>query len=180
MLSREIATQMRGRALSWEIFPFSFREYLDYKAIDSTDPLSTKKRLTIQKAFEGYWETGGFPEVVGLDRRLRIKIHQLENLVFTALRRVSPDIHYFRTKSGLEVDFLARLPDRSRMLVQASESIAEIQTRKREVAALSEAMAELGLRSGMIVTRNDDEGIDVDGGKIEVVPAWRFLLNLAR
>ena len=26
MLSKEIATHMRGRALSWEIFPFSFRE----------------------------------------------------------------------------------------------------------------------------------------------------------
>ena len=42
MLSREIATQMRGRALSWELFPFSFREYLDYKGIENTDPLSTK------------------------------------------------------------------------------------------------------------------------------------------
>lgn len=58
MLSKEIATQMRGRALSWEIFPFSFREYLDYKGIESAGPLSTKKRLTIQKAFEAYWETG--------------------------------------------------------------------------------------------------------------------------
>ena len=35
LLSREIATQMRGRALSWEIFPFSFREYLDYRGIDA-------------------------------------------------------------------------------------------------------------------------------------------------
>jgi len=76
MLSREIATQMRGRALSWELFPFSFREFLDYKGLDSADPLSTKKRLTIQKAFEEYWETGGFPEVAGLKRLLRIKIHQ--------------------------------------------------------------------------------------------------------
>jgi hypothetical protein len=67
---------MRGRALSWELFPFSFREFLDYKDIDSTGPLSTKKRLTVQKAFEEYWETGGFPEVAGLDRHLRIKIHQ--------------------------------------------------------------------------------------------------------
>ena len=54
MLSREIATQMRGRALSWEMFPFSFREFLDYKGIESDGPLSTKKRLTVQKAFEEY------------------------------------------------------------------------------------------------------------------------------
>ena len=32
MLSKEIATQMRGRALSWELFPFSFREFLNTTA----------------------------------------------------------------------------------------------------------------------------------------------------
>ncbi len=74
MLSKEIATQMRGRALSWEIFPFSFREFLDYKGIASAGPFSTKKRLLVQKAFHEYWETGGFPEVSRLDRRLRVKI----------------------------------------------------------------------------------------------------------
>ncbi len=76
MLSREVATQMRGRALSWEMFPFSLREFLDFKNIKSQGPLSGKKRLTIQKAFDEYWETGGFPEVLPVDRRLRIKIHQ--------------------------------------------------------------------------------------------------------
>ncbi len=76
MLSREIASQMRGRALSWEMFPFSFREFLDSREIDSAGPLSSKKRLTIQKAFEGYWQSGGFPEVTELDRMLRIRIHQ--------------------------------------------------------------------------------------------------------
>ncbi len=76
MLSREIATQMRGRSLSWEIFPFSFQEFLDFKQIKSDGSFSTKKRLIVQKAFEEYWESGGFPEVVGLDRMLRIKTHQ--------------------------------------------------------------------------------------------------------
>jgi predicted AAA+ superfamily ATPase len=76
MLSKEIATQMRGRALSWELFPFSFREYLDHKGLGSKGSMTTKARLLIQKAFAGYWESGGFPEVAGLDRNLRIKIHQ--------------------------------------------------------------------------------------------------------
>ena len=292
MLSREIATQMRGRALAWEIFPFSFSEYLDYKEIKSTDPLSTKKRFLVQKAFEEYWKTGGFPEVAGLDRHLRIKIHQeyfrsilfrdlierhdvshpkaltdlahrlvdntaslysinsltgylkslghkapksavsdylewfedayflftvrifdaslarsktnpkkiycidhalvtsvssgilvnsghlLENLVFTTLRRVSPEIYYYKTRGGLEVDFIAQMRNRSQLLVQVCESMAEPQTRKREVTALSETMVELGLKNGLIVTRNEEEEIKVNGGTIEVVPVWRFLLNL--
>ncbi|MFH7320881.1 ATP-binding protein [Desulfurivibrio sp. D14AmB] len=292
MLSREIATQMRGRALSWEMFPFSFREFLDYKGVEHHGPLSTKKRLTIQKAFEEYWETGGFPEVVGLNRRLRIKTHQeywgpmlfrdlverhaishpravtdlahwlvdntgslysinnltgylkslghkapkaavsdylewfedayvlftvrifdaslarakvnpkkiycvdhalvtsissgilvnsghlLENLVFTALRRITPEIFYHKTRAGREVDFIAGRSGPSRMLVQVCESMADQQTRKRETAALAEAMTELKLSQGIIVTRNEEEQIKVDSGKIDVVPVWRFLLNL--
>lgn len=76
MLSREIATQMRGRALSWEMFPLSFREFLDFKQIEHEGEFSSKQRLTIQKAFEEFWQSGGFPEVLGLDRRMRIKVHQ--------------------------------------------------------------------------------------------------------
>ena len=292
MLSREIATQMRGRALAWEMFPFSFREFLDYKGIKSEGPLSTKKRLTIQKAFEKYWENGGFPEVAGLDRMLRVKTHQeyfnamlfrdlverhdishpkavtdlahwlmnntgslysinkltgylkslghkapksavsdylewfedayilftvrifdaslskananpkkiycvdhslvtsissgilvnsghlLENLVFNALRRVMPDIFYYRTRTGKEVDFIAGRKEPSRMLVQVCESMADRQTRKRETIALAEAMTELKLHQSIIVTRNEEEQIQVESGKIDVVPAWRFLLNM--
>jgi hypothetical protein len=102
--------------------------------------------------------------------------HLLENLVFVALRRLAPDIRYYRTRGGLEVDFVARLPDRSLRLVQVCETMVDPRTRKREVAALREAMAELGLVSGTIVTRDEDGVIETDAGTIEVVPAWRFLL----
>ena len=48
----------------------------DYRGIDGAGDLSTKRRLTIVKAFDEYWERGGFPEVAGLGRDLRIRIHQ--------------------------------------------------------------------------------------------------------
>lgn len=76
LLSKEIATQMRGRALSWEIFPFSFRELLDLRGFEDPITFSTKQRLLLQKSFAEYWEKGGFPEVTNLDRALRIKVHQ--------------------------------------------------------------------------------------------------------
>ncbi len=69
--------------------------------------------------------------------------------------------------------------DGGRMLVQVCESLVEPQTGKREMAALSEAMTEQKLKSGAIVTRNEEERIDTGGGTIEVVPIWRFLLNMA-
>jgi predicted AAA+ superfamily ATPase len=104
--------------------------------------------------------------------------HILENIVFTALRRVTPDIFYYKTRAGREVDFIAGRQGPSRMLVQVCEIMADHKTRKRETTALAEAMAELKLSQGIIVTRNEEEQLEVDSGKIEIVPAWRFLLNL--
>lgn len=104
--------------------------------------------------------------------------HLLENLVFSALRRLYPQIYYYRTKSGREVDFVVPRRGRSPMLVQACASLLEPQTRKRETAALTEAMAELGLHTGNIVTRNEVEQIEAGNGTIVVVPVWRFLLDL--
>ncbi len=39
-------------------------------------------------------------------------------------------------------------------------------------------MTELQLSQGIIVTRIEQEQVQVDSGKIDVVPAWRFLLNM--
>ena len=104
--------------------------------------------------------------------------HLLENLVFTALRRRTPDIRYFRDRSGREVDFVARLPDEGRALIQVCESLVDPKTRKREVVALNHAMSMLGLRKGTIVTRDEEDTVPVDAGHIDIVPAWRFLLDV--
>ena len=296
MLSREIATQMRGRALSWELHPFSFREYLDFLGIDGDGPLSARRRLRIEQAFTRFQETGGFPEVAALEPALRVKIHQeywgamlfrdlierhdiahpravadlahwladnaaslysvnrlagylkslghrvpkatvssylewfedafflftvrifdaslarananpkkiycidhalvrsvssdilvndghlLENLVFAALRRVTSEIFYYKSKAGREVDFIARMPDRSLLAVQVCESLADPRTRRREVAGLRDAMKELDLAAGLLVVRDpspvEDDLIPVNGSEIKIVPAWRFLLDL--
>jgi len=34
------------------------------------------------------------------------------------------------------------------------------------------------LTTGIIVTRSEEEQIQVESGKIDVIPAWRFLLSL--
>lgn len=75
LLSREVATQMRGRSLSWELFPFSFSEFLDFKDI-RFQPETSRNRLLTQKAFEEYWQKGGFPEVRSVEEHLRVMIHQ--------------------------------------------------------------------------------------------------------
>jgi predicted AAA+ superfamily ATPase len=75
MLSKEIATQMRGRSISWELFPFSFCEFMDFHAI-TADTATTKNRHLRQNAFAAYWESGGFPEVLNVSKKIRTRIHQ--------------------------------------------------------------------------------------------------------
>lgn len=291
MLSKEIATQMRGRSISWEIFPFSFTEFLRARQMDYKLPLTAKKRLLVQNAFEDYWSTGGFPEVVDIAPSLRVKVHQeyfqtilfrdlverhdishpkavkdlahqlidnsaslysinnlfgylkslgyklqkaqvsqyidwmedsyflfsvrlydaslsrsnanpkkiycvdhalvrsissgiltnsghlLENLVFSALRRTSSSIFYYRTRTGKEVDFVIQQDKNHRSLVQVCESLADEKTRKREISALVEAMEECGLKEGTIVTRSESETLETASGVIRILPAWSFLLE---
>jgi predicted AAA+ superfamily ATPase len=75
MLAHEVGTAMRGRALTWELFPFSFPEFLDARGI-APDLHGQAARLRVRKAFSRYWEKGGFPEVLEVDSRLRVMIHQ--------------------------------------------------------------------------------------------------------
>src|SRR3989338_1647279 len=64
LLSKEFGTRLTGRYKPFEIFPFSFSEYLKFKNIKSEEDWSykTQKRVEIKKAFNAYLESGGFPE----------------------------------------------------------------------------------------------------------------------
>lgn len=76
MLSREIATQMRGRSLSWEIFPFSFLEFLRSNNIEVKKPINSPQKYILTNLFDKYFKIGGFPEVQNVGDRDRVKIHQ--------------------------------------------------------------------------------------------------------
>ncbi|MEG2971785.1 MAG: ATP-binding protein [Akkermansia sp.] len=64
LLSTEIATEMRGRSLSWEMFPFSFGEYVQSKGVENTPRITPSQRLFVQQYWDEYMKRGGFPEVL--------------------------------------------------------------------------------------------------------------------
>ncbi len=79
MLSREIATSLRGRATETIIFPFSFREFLRHRGVKPPeDPAFAPKarRSQMEKLFHEYLTVGGFPEAQGLTPRDRIPLLQ--------------------------------------------------------------------------------------------------------
>lgn len=288
MLSKEIGTALRGRTLSWELFPFSFGEYLT-RCNPPKNKRSSNYRLHMQNAWARYKEEGGFPAVFGIESPLRRQLHQeyfnalllrdiierydvrtpqvlrhlsnrvingigtlfsvrkvhdevkslgyslsrdtisqflqwmedayfifavpaysasiarqarefrklycvdhamaaslstrilqnrgqmLENMVFCALRRITPDVYYYRTKENYEVDFISILNNGEKVLVQVCEDMSTPETRARELRALSAAMAETGLTTGYIVTESHSETVGTNNGTIRCIPAPEFL-----
>ena len=74
MLGREVATIMRGRALTPVVYPFSFREALRHAGDEPTKAwrsLPKAARSMLDNRLREYLLYGGFPEAQGLDARDR-------------------------------------------------------------------------------------------------------------
>lgn len=73
MLSREIASSLRGRTIPFEVFPLSFKEFLLFKNID-VNPKSSKGEATLVHETMNYLKQGGFPELIFTEERFHRKI----------------------------------------------------------------------------------------------------------
>jgi hypothetical protein len=291
MLSKEIATSLRGRTLPAEVFPFSFREYLLSRGIKAGSAIATKEKNTIVNLFHNFIIYGGFPERLDISPSLfhmllqgyldtviyrdiierhkvgkphivrellayciqncsnllsvlniynRFKAQgksvgknalyeymgyfedayclftvpifsyshsiqslnpkklyavdqglitacsvkpqfeeamRFENAVFTALRRKGEKPYYYKTRTGKEVDFLIGAESNNIRLIQASQSLAEPTTRKREISALVEAMAELEVSNATILTLDESDTITQSSKSVHILPLWEWLLT---
>lgn len=102
MLSREIATALRGRSTETVIYPFSFREYLRHRNIEiPANPAFVPKaqRSQIENLFLAYLAEGGFPEAQGLALRDRIEL--LQGYVETVIFRDVVERHQARNVEAL-------------------------------------------------------------------------------
>ena len=63
LLSKEVATSMRGRNLSYSIFPLSFKEFLFFKNFQLQKAYSSGEKAQLLNYFENYLNFGGYPEV---------------------------------------------------------------------------------------------------------------------
>lgn len=70
LLTRDLATALRGRSITLEVFPLSFREYLAFRGIEIV-PHSADNESRLRHELELYVLCGGFPEIVLADEALR-------------------------------------------------------------------------------------------------------------
>ena len=64
MLSSDIQTTLGGRYITINVYPYSFREFLEvhHTAYDELSLLRTDTRAAVMKRFIDYFHNGGFPE----------------------------------------------------------------------------------------------------------------------
>ncbi len=66
LLSQELGTRLTGRSIRVELYPFSFREYLDFRKIKAPDlsVLTTRQKGNLRKLADDYIAFGGIPDAL--------------------------------------------------------------------------------------------------------------------
>lgn len=103
----------------------------------------------------------------------------LENLVAVELKRMAErsGLHlYYWDNYNVECDFLIKRGTRITEAFQVCHGL-NLNNRKREMDGLIGALREFGLKNGCILTDSQEEDINVDGFKINVMPVWKWLLE---
>ena len=286
-LSSDIATSLRGRTISYDVYPLSFREYLSFIEV-TTDVNSSKSVALINHHLQNYLRHGGFPEVIRYDDSLRNRVLQeyfnvmiyrdlveryeiknlpalkfflkrivssatkqlsvnkiynelkssgfrigknqlydfleaalnicfahtlrkhsdslidrelgekkvyvidtgllnaldfkfsndtgkaLEEAVFLELKRREKETYFFKERA--ECDFIVKQGIDVIEAIQVSATIADAQTRSRELRGLTECCARFGLRQGVIVTLDESEEFEHNGISVTVIPLYHWLL----
>ena len=98
----------------------------------------------------------------------------LENRVAIELKKHFGDEVYFYNKN-VEVDFYVPQHD---WLIQVTYSIANDDTREREISSLLKVAKHHQAKRLTIITYNEEQTISLDNGStIEVIPLWKWLLE---
>jgi predicted AAA+ superfamily ATPase len=295
LLSREIATSLRGRAISTVLLPLSFFEFLAFLSFENFDiaKISTQKKAQLLNYFEQYLRFGSYPEIV-LEKNHEIKIRilkdyfdltiykdlvdrykirnadlikilidllvastakefsvnkhyldlksreinlskntlyeyfsvledaffifplkrfsyskktsdlsipkiylgdvgfmnlyslenygqRLENIVFLQLFRETIKnpllkINYWQSDRGEEVDFVLSQGKKIKALIQVSYKMETSVTRDREIKSILKGMEDLKMNEGLIISFDFEGEEIIDGKKIKIIPAWKWLL----
>jgi uncharacterized protein len=85
MLSKEIATSLRGRTITREIFPMSFQECRHGQRVEKNKLPTIKEKAIIKQQVHRYLLWGGFPEVLDAEPALHREI--LQSYINTVIYR---------------------------------------------------------------------------------------------
>jgi predicted AAA+ superfamily ATPase len=98
---------------------------------------------------------------------------KLENIVFWELRKQGKTLYYFN-ENNKECDFIVYQKDQIENVIQVC-LLLNAENEQRELNGLLEAMNFFGLNSGKIITLSQEDVINFEGKRIEVISAYNYL-----
>lgn len=157
----------------------TIKNYLEYieeaYLIFQLNPFSFKVKQQINQARKLYCiDTGFINALVPKSTRDRGKL--IENAVFIELKRRGREI-YFYSQPTYEIDFLVKEGRMIKQLIQVCFSVADRDTKKREVKALLRASDKLNCNDLTIITWDEETEELVNSKRIRFIPLWKWLLK---
>ncbi|MEA1925313.1 MAG: ATP-binding protein [Candidatus Altiarchaeota archaeon] len=100
---------------------------------------------------------------------------RMENLVFLQLLRQNKEVYYHNKKK--ECDFVVKQGLGISEAIQVCFDLSDQGVRKREIGGLLEAMTSYKLKTGLILTLDSEDELEIENKKIITKPVWKWLLE---
>ena len=171
----KLLTQIGHRENEKKVSPETIIDYLDYakEAYLIFDVENYVARFAERKASPKYYFTdNGILNLFLFDKNATL----LENVVAIALHNKYKDDVYFlkSTKTKIDIDFY--LPEHSKA-IQVTWELSETD-KKREIGNLVKLhQTNPEIKDLIIVTAEDEDELQIDDCKIQVIPVFKFLLE---
>jgi predicted AAA+ superfamily ATPase len=130
VLTRDLSSALRGRSVTFEVFPLGFREFLTFRGLRH-EAHDARSESRVRAAFEDYLRWGGFPEVVLAGRAMQPLI--LEEYASVMLHRDLVERHAIRNE-GLMRAFLRHCFRNTATLLSVSKLHRDFQSLGYEVS----------------------------------------------
>ncbi|MEK6874154.1 MAG: ATP-binding protein [Nanoarchaeota archaeon] len=98
----------------------------------------------------------------------------LENAVFICLKSNQKGLFYF--KNDGECDFIVRTGSKITEAYQVCYVLDDF-NREREINGLIEALKRFDLKEGVIITLEQEDELRIEGKRVLIKPAWKWLLE---
>jgi predicted AAA+ superfamily ATPase len=180
MTVRKIMTNMEHMGLSFSPETlYRYLRYLEEAFMIYTIPIHSKsekiRNRNYRKVYAIDWALAdAIAPAEGVDIT-----RKFENLIFIELLRRGYQVSYYLTRKNYEIDFIATnktAQKKVRHLYQVCYHFHDPEVRDRELRGILESSSFLNIQDVFVITFNEEETIDMNGVKVNVLPAWKWLI----